>query len=666
MTIASASTEKGSIFFADGTWSPMSPYDSRRGFIQYDHSGDYMSIGTNADEAVRIDSSGNVGIGTTGAYSFKLQVAGDVGPDADNTYNLGSPSYRWANLYAATTTIGGTIVIGTDSITGSGPISISTNSGDLVLTASGDVYIGNQSASLLNTRGDIAVGTDDDFLYFDDGSSEYLMWDESNTRFIISNLLEIGGTGTSTISNDVGDIVIDPAGNNVLPGSDNTDSLGSPSLRWANLYAATTTVGDLVFGNEFKIVETDSSSTSQAIILKNQRGEEIMRIDEDGNMTITGELFTFANKLESEKKLTVEEDKEDKIIESKEQTLKERLAGLGLVVDENGVLRVRKLRAEEMICVGETCINEEQLKKLLERAEINETQDSKFKDQNHSSDLETIETYIESHPDKETTSKDATFVFSSNIEGATFQCQINNLGWEPCQSPKEYVNFAPGKYIFEVYAVSPSGQYDQTPEKYEWEITEPETQEASLNTGENDKTGNQEEINGERDSDKQGDISEQDDTTEQDDIPEEDDASEQGDDVSNNIDNSPALVQACDAQHLDLCLNETECVAAGGYWYDERCNSQCRSQTFYFDADGDGYGDPNNSSSMCSQPNNYVNDNTDCNDNDSTINPESDELCNDNIDNNCNGQIDENCSVVPVATDTVPTVTTTTPASNSE
>jgi len=46
-----------------------------------------------------IDASGNVGIGTTNPSTFKLEVAGSVGPSADNTYDLGSSSLRWANIY---------------------------------------------------------------------------------------------------------------------------------------------------------------------------------------------------------------------------------------------------------------------------------------------------------------------------------------------------------------------------------------------------------------------------------------------------------------------------------------------------------------------------------------------------------------------------------------
>ncbi|MDQ5958005.1 MAG: hypothetical protein QG665_346 [Patescibacteria group bacterium] len=47
-------------------------------------------------------NSGNVGVGTVvDPTLFKLQVYGSVGPHLDNKYNLGSPTRRWANLYAS-------------------------------------------------------------------------------------------------------------------------------------------------------------------------------------------------------------------------------------------------------------------------------------------------------------------------------------------------------------------------------------------------------------------------------------------------------------------------------------------------------------------------------------------------------------------------------------
>ena len=49
-------------------------------------------------EHMRIDSSGNVGIGNS-APGDKLVVAGNVTPSSSNTYDLGSSTLRWRNIY---------------------------------------------------------------------------------------------------------------------------------------------------------------------------------------------------------------------------------------------------------------------------------------------------------------------------------------------------------------------------------------------------------------------------------------------------------------------------------------------------------------------------------------------------------------------------------------
>lgn len=64
--------------------------------------------------------------------------------------------------------------------------------------------------------------------------------------------------------------------------------------------------------------------------------------------------------------------------------------------------------------------------------------------------------------------------------------------------------------------------------------------------------------------------------------------------------------------------------------------SDCDLQTYYLDNDGDGFGDANNVEEACSQPNNYVTDNTDCDDTNALIFPGQTELC-DGIDNDCSG-----------------------------
>ncbi len=68
-------------------------------------------------------------------------------------------------------------------------------------------------------------------------------------------------------------------------------------------------------------------------------------------------------------------------------------------------------------------------------------------------------------------------------------------------------------------------------------------------------------------------------------------------------------------------------------------DASCTEQIWYQDADGDGFGNANQKQSSCTQPNGYVSDNTDFNDNDGNSFPNATEVC-DGIDNDGDGQVD--------------------------
>ncbi len=65
--------------------------------------------------------------------------------------------------------------------------------------------------------------------------------------------------------------------------------------------------------------------------------------------------------------------------------------------------------------------------------------------------------------------------------------------------------------------------------------------------------------------------------------------------------------------------------------------------TYYRDADGDGFGNLDSPTTGCTAPVGYVLDVGDCDDTDDTVYEGAAEICEDGLDNNCNGLLDETC-----------------------
>ena len=98
MTIVSGTTENGAIFFADGT-SGNAEYE---GYLIYEHGTNVMRFATSATERMRIDSSGNVGIGTTNGDVANDGVAartyvGIIGSSNRGVLNIGSTAANGAD-----------------------------------------------------------------------------------------------------------------------------------------------------------------------------------------------------------------------------------------------------------------------------------------------------------------------------------------------------------------------------------------------------------------------------------------------------------------------------------------------------------------------------------------------------------------------------------------
>jgi glucose/arabinose dehydrogenase len=75
------------------------------------------------------------------------------------------------------------------------------------------------------------------------------------------------------------------------------------------------------------------------------------------------------------------------------------------------------------------------------------------------------------HPGKHSKSKTATFTFSSTEPHSHFRCKLDHGKFRACRSPRTYVGLKPGKHVFRVDAIGPSGLADKSPAKFVWRVT---------------------------------------------------------------------------------------------------------------------------------------------------------------------------------------------------
>jgi hypothetical protein len=86
-------------------------------------------------------------------------------------------------------------------------------------------------------------------------------------------------------------------------------------------------------------------------------------------------------------------------------------------------------------------------------------------------DIVAPETEITSGPPAATTSTAATFEFSANEPGATFECRLDGGAWSACASPASYSGLGVGTHGFLVQATDPAGNTDATPAAWDWAVT---------------------------------------------------------------------------------------------------------------------------------------------------------------------------------------------------
>jgi hypothetical protein len=275
LSILSGATSLGNLFFADSG-------DAADGYIQYDQNGRSMRLGTAGGEKVRIDASGNVGIGVSSPSQalvvnrssgntyldisrasqsqgqVALQLTGGTGGTNWIMYqDTSSDDLRFFGNSATRMTIdsSGNVGIGTSSPSqkldiDSGYLNFSNNYGIRWNGATSVALYGNQTSN---------------FLAFQTSSSEKMRIDSSGNVGIGTSSPSSLGTGIPTID---------------LKGNSSSQSDRAGGIRFTR-YDGTS---GMAIYNADGASYIESHSTYPLLITTN--GTERMRIDSSGNVGI--------------------------------------------------------------------------------------------------------------------------------------------------------------------------------------------------------------------------------------------------------------------------------------------------------------------------------------------------------------------------------------------
>jgi len=228
--------------------------------------------GGNNDTYTRmiINNNGNVGIGTTNPSTFKLQVDGNVGPNPGGSYNLGSSTYPWANLYASNIYLSG-FTPGSVIFAGASGLLSQNNSQFFWDNTNSRLGIGTNSFTAgdpslkLEIAGNIYVDK-----LIDRNNTSYGIDPAGNTLLGNYSLYTAYGAILAGASGNVGIGTTNPStfklqvDGNVGPNPGGSYNLGSSTYPWANLYASNIylsgfTPGSVIFAGASGLLSQNNS-----------------------------------------------------------------------------------------------------------------------------------------------------------------------------------------------------------------------------------------------------------------------------------------------------------------------------------------------------------------------------------------------------------------------
>ncbi|HTK33475.1 MAG TPA: hypothetical protein VL335_02945, partial [Candidatus Paceibacterota bacterium] len=198
----------------------------------------YTTGGLTPIERMRITNTGNVGIGTTSPFTT-LSVAG-------NGYYSGT-------------------------VTASAFISTSTTA---TSTISGSLQVGTGS------------GSDAAMQFGPDTNAWTVGYKSSDKSYRISSSTALGTNDIFTL-NKTGNFTLNSTG---ATSTINGNLYVNGTMRATNSYA-----GDLIFANGFRFTEASTTATTtpngaEGLYLQNHKGQSIMSVDENGNLTVPGDV----------------------------------------------------------------------------------------------------------------------------------------------------------------------------------------------------------------------------------------------------------------------------------------------------------------------------------------------------------------------------------------
>jgi hypothetical protein len=236
-----------------------------------------------------VNFNGNTVIGDSSGdtVTFNSQVNSNIVPSANTTYNLGSTSNQWQNVYLAEAIV--------DDISISGNVITTTvSNSNLELRANGTGAIRVDSLDFKsNVISSNATNADININPNGTGKIQLLKdTDITGNLGVTGNItlggnIQIGNNSSDTI-NLVGSIT-----NNLIPSVTGNFDIGANSLRWRNVYASNVTVNDIEINDNY--IQTVSSNADLEL---RANGTGVVSVPSnnviiDQNLTVTSGTTTL-------------------------------------------------------------------------------------------------------------------------------------------------------------------------------------------------------------------------------------------------------------------------------------------------------------------------------------------------------------------------------------